>query len=134
MKIGEVSKQLGIPASTIRYYEQVGLIEPPPRVSGRRVFDKRTIFALEFVQLSQAAGFTVSETKALLETYARDPSAGGAWREIATKKQLSIRQQMQTLQQVDAILSELISCNCSSLTECIEIGLSRNVGGRGSKH
>lgn len=128
MKIGDVSEKLGIPASTIRYYEQVGLIDPLPRVSGRREFDEKAIFALEFVRLSQAAGFTIAEIKSLLEAYASDNSASGIWQKIASKKQADVRSQIESLRQVDVILTELISCNCSSLTECIEIGLSRNLG------
>lgn len=128
MKIGDVSEKLGIPASTIRYYEQVGLIDPPKRVSGRRDFDEKTIFALEFVRLSQAAGFTIAETKSLFKSYARDQNVGGAWRQLASQKRSDVRNQVQALQQVDAILSELISCKCESFTDCIEIGLSRGLG------
>lgn len=134
MKIGDVSTKLGIPASTIRYYEQAGLIYPPPRVSGRRKFDERTILALEFVRLAQAAGFTIAETKSLLETYAQDQSASGAWKTKATKKRSDVRKKIQALQQVDAILSELIACKCASLTECIKIGLSRNLGEHDADH
>ncbi len=134
MKIGEVSTKLGIPASTIRYYEQAGLINPPPRISGRRQFDERTIFALEFVRLAQSAGFTIAETKSLLESYAQDQSAGGAWKRIATEKRSDVRTKIQALQQVDTILSELIACKCASLTECIKIGLSRNLGAQDADH
>lgn len=133
MKIGDVSSKLGIPASTIRYYEKAGLIDPPARVSGRRQFDESAIFALEFVRLSQAAGFTISETKSLLEAYAQDNSAGGAWRTLASEKRLDVRAKIQELQQIDTILSELMSCQCASLTECIKIGLSRKLGGRNAR-
>ncbi len=68
MKIGDVAERLGIPVSTIRYYEKVGLIEHQRRVSGRRDFDERALFALQFIQLAQAAGFTIVEMKSLLET------------------------------------------------------------------
>lgn len=134
MKIGDVSTKLGIPASTIRYYEQAGLIDPPPRISGRRQFDERAIFALKFVRLAQAAGFTIAETKSLLESYTQDQSAVGAWKKIATKKRSDVRTKIRVLQQVDTVLSELISCQCASLTECIQIGLSRNFGARDGDH
>lgn len=130
MKIGDVAERLGLPASTIRYYEKMGLIEPPRRVSGRREFDERAISSLEFVRLSQAAGFTIAETKSLLESYARNPEVSGDWRKLAEGKQVNIRSQMQSLKQVDAILSELLTCECKSLSRCIEIGLSRNLGDR----
>ena len=77
MKIGDVSERLGIPASTIRCYEKVGLIERQRRVSGQRYFDDRALFALRFIQLAKAAGFTIAEMKSLLESYAKDPSPAG---------------------------------------------------------
>ncbi len=134
MKIGDVSTKLGIPASTIRYYEKAGLIDPPLRISGRREFDEKAIFALEFVRLSQTAGFTIAETKSLLESYAFDNSESGAWREIAAQKQADVQSKIQALQQVDTILSELLSCQCATLIDCVKIGLSRKLGGRNAGH
>ncbi len=126
MKIGDVSAKLGMPASTIRYYEKIGLIKPQHRISGRREFDERALFALEFVRLSQAAGFTISETKSLLDAYSTDPSAKGAWVSQAQKKKLEIDIKMKELMQMDIILSEILSCKCVSLTECIEKGVARH--------
>ena len=120
MMIGDVSERLGIPASTIRYYEKIGLLEPLPRVSGRRVFNDQALFALEFVRLSQAAGFTIAETKSLLEAYANDPSPAGIWKTLAENKRTYIRTQIKKLKQVDRILTALLSCRCASLTECVE--------------
>ena len=121
MKIGDVAERLGMPASTIRYYEKVGLIERQRRVSGRRSFDDRALFALRFIQLAQAAGFTIAEMKSLLESYARDPSPAGLWKPFAEAKQVTIRQQIETLQQTDRVLTELLSCRCSTLAECVRL-------------
>ena len=79
MRIGMVAERLGVPASTIRYYEKVGLIERQHRISGRRDFDQlsRSMLVLQFVQLAQAAGFTLAETKALLQSYSSDPGPAG---------------------------------------------------------
>jgi len=127
MKIGDVSAKLSMPASTIRYYEKVGLIEPQQRISGRREFDDRALFALEFVRLSQAAGFTIAETKSLLDAYASDPGDTGAWKSQAQLKRSEIRRQIKELKQMDKILSELLSCNCQTLSECVEKCLARDV-------
>ena len=121
MKIGDVAERLGIPASTIRYYEKVGLIERQRRVSGRRYFDDRALFALRFIQLAQAAGFTIAEMKSLLESYAKDPSPVGLWKPFAEMKQVTIRQQIETLQQMDRVLTELVNCRCSTLAECVRL-------------
>ncbi len=127
MKIGDVSTRLGMPASTIRYYEKIGLIDPQRRISGRREFDVSALFALQFVRLSQAAGFTLAETKSLLDAYADDPSPAGIWKSAAAGKRSAIRTQIEELKQMDRILSELLSCSCTSLTECVEKGMDRYV-------
>ena len=121
MQIGDVARKLDMPASTIRYYEKVGLIERQQRVSGRRQFNDRALFALRFVQLAQAAGFTIGETKSLLESYAKDPSSTGIWKPFAETKQLEVRQQIDTLQQMDRVLTGLIGCRCSSLEACVAL-------------
>ena len=91
MRIGMVAERLGVPASTIRYYEKVGLIERQHRISGRRDFDARSMLVLQFVQFAQAAGFTLAETKALLQSYSSDPGPAGMWQPFAEAKRVSIR-------------------------------------------
>lgn len=125
MKIGEVSAKLGVPASTIRYYEKVGLLEPQQRISGRRVFNNNALFALEFIKLAQGAGFSIGEIKSLLGAYADDPSPAGIWTSLAARKLETVRKKMQELAQIDSVLSELLSCSCKSLTECVEKGMAR---------
>jgi DNA-binding transcriptional MerR regulator len=120
MKIGDVAERLGMPASTIRYYEKVGLITQQRRVSGRRQFDERALMTLQFVRLAQAGGFSLAETKSLLESYAADPGPGGMWKPFAETKRQAVQQQIKELKQVDRVLSALLSCDCASLSECVE--------------
>ena len=124
MKIGDVAQRLGIPASTIRYYEKVGLIEPQNRVSGRRQFNQRALFTLRFIQLAQAAGFTVAEMQTLLGSFAEDPSPAGIWNAFAVEKRLTIRKQIKTLKKMDHMLTELLKCECLTLSECVEKAVS----------
>jgi len=126
MKIGEVAEELGIPASTIRYYEKVGLIDHQQRISGQRRFDTRARSVLRFVQLAQAAGFTIGEIKSLLESYAQDPTGTGVWKPFAEAKQTEVRQQINTLQQMDRVLTELIGCRCGSIEVCVRQATSDN--------
>jgi DNA-binding transcriptional MerR regulator len=131
VNIGTVSQKLGMPASTIRYYEKIGLIEPPRRISGRRVFDSRAVSTLEFVRLSQSAGFSISEIKSLLEAYADGHGPADAWTPLAKIKRSEIRAKIAELKQMDQVLTELLSCSCRSLNECVEKGMSRQ---RGERH
>lgn len=122
MQIGDVSKKLGLPASTIRYYERVGLIERPLRVAGRRQFDERALSALRFVRLAQHAGFTIAEIKSLLRVYSGNPNPRRMWRSLADTKRTQVRQQIADLRRRDRVLGALIDCECPTLGECAASG------------
>lgn len=121
MKIGEVARRLGVPASTIRYYEREGLIERQHRVSGRRQFDERALLMLQFAQLAQAAGFTIAETKGLLRSYAAEPNPSGMWQPFVENKRVAIREKISALQQMDLILGELLNCRCETMSDCVKM-------------
>jgi DNA-binding transcriptional MerR regulator len=61
MDIGEVSKQSGLPVSTLRYYEEKGLIASAARRGLRRSFDPRVLDRLALIALGRAAGFSLEE-------------------------------------------------------------------------
>jgi DNA-binding transcriptional MerR regulator len=126
MQIGTIADELGLPASTIRYYEKVGLIERQRRVSGRRQFDERAVLNLKFVQLAQAAGFSIAETKQLLRHHREDPSPLGLWKPVAEEKRKAIRGQIGALRQMDGILTELMKCECETLDQCVRAADSKS--------
>lgn len=61
MDIAEVAKQSGIPASTLRFYEEKGLIASVGRQGLRRKFNPNILERLALISLGQAAGFTLEE-------------------------------------------------------------------------
>ena len=61
MDITEVAKQSGVPASTLRFYEEKGLIRSTGRRGLRRTFDPRVLERLALIALGGAAGFSLDE-------------------------------------------------------------------------
>ena len=61
MDIAEVAKRSGLPAATLRYYEEKGLIESLGRRGLRRTFDHDVLERLSLVALGQMAGFSLDE-------------------------------------------------------------------------
>lgn len=61
LDIGDVSRQSGLPASTLRYYEEKGLIVSASRRGLRRSFDPKVLERLAIIALGQAAGFSLDE-------------------------------------------------------------------------
>ena len=58
MQIGRVAERSGVPAKTIRYYEEIGLISKPERTAGGyREYDKQDVDILRFVSRAQSRIF-----------------------------------------------------------------------------
>lgn len=67
MLIGEVSNQSGVPAKTLRYYEDVGLLRPPERcASGYRRYEPEVLERLAFIRSSQALGLSLGEIRSII--------------------------------------------------------------------
>lgn len=68
MDIGEVRKVTGLPASTIRYYEEMGLIKSYGRNGLRRLFSANVVDQLALISLGRNAGFSLKEIQDLFTT------------------------------------------------------------------
>lgn len=66
MEISQVAKQSGVPASTLRFYEEKGLIHSIGRRGIRRVFGANVFERLELIALGRAAGFSLEEIAGIL--------------------------------------------------------------------
>ena len=66
LEISDVAKQSGIPASTLRYYEERGLIRSAGRRGLRRLFEPDVLERLGLISLGRAAGFTLEEIAAMM--------------------------------------------------------------------
>lgn len=61
LDIGEVARRSGVPASTLRFYEDLGLVRPIGRNGLRRVYAGDVIERLSLIALGRAAGFSLEE-------------------------------------------------------------------------
>ena len=61
LDIGEVAQRAGVPASTLRYYEEKGLIASTGRRGLRRLFGSGVVERLALIALGRAAGFSLDE-------------------------------------------------------------------------
>src|SRR5256885_15213539 len=65
LTIGELALQADVAATTLRFYERIGLIQSPARVGGQRRYDDSIRARLDVIRLCKAAGFTLDETQLL---------------------------------------------------------------------
>lgn len=67
MRIGEVARQAGISAKTLRFYEAVGLLPSPPRSEGGyRLYSEGDLRLLRFVRTARALGLSIGEIRSIL--------------------------------------------------------------------
>lgn len=68
LRIGEVARLVGVPAKTLRYYEDIGLISPAGRTgSGYRVYGWRELEQIEFIRRAKLMGLSLGQIRGLVE-------------------------------------------------------------------
>ena len=119
LTISEVAKQAGIRASAIRYYESVGLLPPPQRVSGHRRYQADVLRRLAFIQAAQTVGFSVAEMRTLLQELDGGAPLSTRWQSLARQKLADVDALIERAQGMKRILEQGLDCGCPDLEECI---------------
>lgn len=115
LTIGDVARRTGVAQTTLRYYEQIGLIPAPDRVGGQRRYQESVLVRLEVVRLCKAAGFALDEINVLMG----DASPGRpVARVLAEAKLTEIDTQMRSLAKAREIIEWGMRCTCPSIDAC----------------
>ncbi|MCC0029758.1 MAG: Cu(I)-responsive transcriptional regulator [Brucellaceae bacterium] len=110
MNIGDAALQTGLPAKTIRYYEDIDLIKPQRADNGYRDYSDGDVHRLRFLQRSRGLGFTIDECRLLLSLYDDKHRASADVKAIAVAKIGEIDRKITELNSLKATLSELAAC------------------------
>ena len=108
MNIGDVASRSGLPAKTIRYYEDIGLIAPDRDANGYRRFVESDLHKLAFLGRARALGFTIEDCRNLLALWEDTSRASADVRAIAKGHLREIEEKIADLQAMQATLSELV--------------------------
>lgn len=69
-QIGPIAKESGVPIKTIRYYEELGLLQAVDRTEGGyRLFDASVFDRLSFIKRAQSLGLSLAEIKEFLDVH-----------------------------------------------------------------
>jgi MerR family transcriptional regulator, redox-sensitive transcriptional activator SoxR len=118
LTIGELARLAGKRPSLIRYYEQIGLLPEPARVSGQRRYDPATVRTLAVIDTAQRASLTLTEIKTLLSASPGDQSAIERLREVADRKLPEITALIERTELVRTWLECASRCECPNLDDC----------------
>ena len=109
MLIGTLAEATGVGVETIRFYEREGLLPEPPRsAAGYRLYDADAARRLGFTRGAKELGFTLTETKELLELRVTDAAGCDEVAERARQKIAAVESRLRELRRIRRTLRELL--------------------------
>ena len=120
VSIGEAAERSGVPAKTIRYYEQIGLIEAASRGTNLyRAYSDADVEMLRFIGRARRLGFSVHDLKQLVALYRDRGRASSDVKALAMQHIGRIDRKLAELRSVRAALADLASrCHGDGRPEC----------------
>ncbi|CEJ11412.1 Cu(I)-responsive transcriptional regulator [Phreatobacter sp. AB_2022a] len=119
MNIGTASEKSGLPAKTIRYYEDIGLIRSDRAGNGYRDYSMADVHRLRFLQRSRSLGFSVEECRQLLSLYSDKERASADVKAIAKTKLGEIDRKLAELTELRNALRHLVqTCHGDDRPDC----------------
>lgn len=112
MNIGDVARQTGLPAKTIRYYEEIGLVRADRRPNGYRDYSTQHVQTLSFLRRARAFGFSLDDCRTLLGLYNNPERASADVKSLAARHLEELKLKAAELEHLAATLTELVSA-CS---------------------
>jgi len=116
--IGEVARRARVRASAIRYYESIGLLPEPKRVSGRRRYPDDILRRLSVIGTAQRAGLSLDEVRELLAASDGKGAAPERLRAIAQSKLPEVDALIERARLVQSWLEAAADCRCPTLEDC----------------
>ena len=114
LDIGEVSKLSGLPPSTLRYYEEKGLITSMGRSGLRRQFDHRVLERIDFIAMGQQAGFELEDIAAM---FSKDGKLK-VDRDLLLQKADEIKRSIKRLGAIKNTIEHVAHCSAPDHLEC----------------
>jgi len=123
LTIGELAHRTGRRASSIRYYEEIGLLPEPVRMGGQRRYDSGAVRTLTVIDTAQRAGLALDEIRSLLDAVpGGDAAAVEQLRRIAERKLPQLIAMIERAALVRQWLESAARCECPSLDDCVLFG------------
>ena len=118
LTIGQVAARAGLNTSHIRYYERVGVLPEPERISGQRRYRPEVLHRLSIIDVAQRAGLSLDEIAPLTGPDNRRADTADHIRHLADAKLPHIDALIARAQAVRHWLQVARSCDCTSVDVC----------------
>ena len=120
--IGQLSKRTGVKIPTIRYYEQMGLIDAPERSDGnQRRYTREGLERLSFIRHSRDLGFSIENIKGLLELSQHPDKPCNDAHSIAVQHLEDVQGRIAKLRRLEKELKRISKCEAGNIADCAVI-------------
>lgn len=120
--IGELSKRTGVKIPTIRYYEQMGLIDAPERsVGNQRRYTSQGLRRLSFIRHSRDLGFSIEDIRGLLELSQHPEKPCHDAHNIAVQHLKDVQSRIAKLRRLERELKRISKCDAGHIADCAVI-------------
>lgn len=121
MQINELAQRTGVPAKTIRYYEDIELLPAPARqANGYRQYREKDIARLSLVAGARRLDFSLAEIKEILDLRDRNEPPCNTMLDLLQHKSEQIQQRIAELQSLDTQLEQLYTLGLTFPTDDVE--------------
>jgi DNA-binding transcriptional MerR regulator len=120
MPIGELAKRTAVKVPTIRFYEQIGLLQPAPRTaSGQRRYGQTEVDRLNFIRHARELGFDVDDIRELLAMNAAPQESCHKADSIALAHLAEVDRRIASLQALKTELTRMVNeCGHGRVCDC----------------
>lgn len=119
MNVSQAAQRSGLPAKTIRYYEEIGLVHPGRAANGYRDYGDDDIHRLAFLKRARGLGFSIEDCRQLVALYRDKSRASHDVREIAVAHIAAIDDKIAGLRSMRRTLDTLVAaCHGDNRPDC----------------
>ena len=119
MNIGTAEQASGLPAKTIRYYEEIGLLIPARQQNGYREYGRTDVHKLAFLKRARGLGFSIKDCRALMSLYEDRTRASADVKALAHTHLHRIEAKLAELEGLRGVLAHLVdACHGGARPDC----------------
>lgn len=120
LSIGALSKQSGVNIETIRYYEKIGVMPPPPRsAGGYRIYGADHLKRLSFIRRGRELGFSLDELRGLLRVVDGHAYSCAEVHDLTSEHLAEIRHKIADLRRLERVMTKMLAqCTRDRIPDC----------------
>ena len=108
--IGQLARAVGVPVTTLRYYERAGLVRPTTRAENTyRLYAGQTLQVVRFIRAAQAAGFTLEDVRTLLALHSGDLAFCKDVQPLIAKRLMEVSERLKELRHIQRVLHSFLA-------------------------